>query len=176
MTLPFEDITWLFASGRKTRNIIRLNLEEASLLFSFAKSKDKKLEIGRRFGGSTLLLAATGGRLTSIDINAQERKECLEILKDVKLITGDSKTYNYNESYNFIFIDGDHSYNGVKMDFLNVEKFLEQDALVCFHDAKINKYGVETFYRELIGLKRVELVAEKESLVICRWIGNPADF
>lgn len=172
MIRSFEEITWLFASGTKTRNIIRLNLEEASLLFSFAKEKDKKLEIGRKFGGSTVLLAATGGRLTSIDIDPKERKECLSALKNVKLIIGDSRTYDYNEIYNFIFIDGDHSYDGVKMDYLNAERFFEKDALICFHDARKHKYGVEKYCQELIDSRKIKLIAEKSSLIVCKWLAK----
>jgi SAM-dependent methyltransferase len=49
-------------------------------------------------------------------------------LNNVVLINQDSKTYEYDEDIHFIFIDADHTYEGVKAD---TDKALEH----------INKYG-----------------------------------
>ena len=39
-----------------------------------------------------------------------------------------------NSKFDFLFIDGDHSYDGVKSDFLNYRKFVKNGGLVAFHD------------------------------------------
>ena len=55
----FVQLLWLFNSPKETRNIIRLDLHEAGLLYKYASRVDKGniLEIGRYWAGSTVLLA-----------------------------------------------------------------------------------------------------------------------
>ena len=57
----FVQSLWLFDSPRETRNVIRLDLHEAGVLYKWAMmwNDDNKtiLEIGRYWGGSTVLLA-----------------------------------------------------------------------------------------------------------------------
>ena len=63
--------------------------------------------------------------------------------KEFFAINGDSKNdYLINRleeilegrKVDFLFIDGDHTYNGVKNDFLLYEKFLHENSIVGFHD------------------------------------------
>ena len=67
----FAHLLWLFNSPRETRDIIRLDLHEAGLLYKYAKQQWVQpqklfhhtgrgniiLEIGRYWAGSTVLLA-----------------------------------------------------------------------------------------------------------------------
>lgn len=39
-----------------------------------------------------------------------------------------------SESLDFIFIDGDHTYDGVKSDFLSYKKYLKDGGYIAFHD------------------------------------------
>ncbi len=82
----FVQLLWLFNSPtwkkietpqpRETRNIIRLDLHEAGLLYKYARlwrdDNDTILEIGRYWAGSTVLLAlATHGsnvKVISVDV------------------------------------------------------------------------------------------------------------
>ncbi len=60
-----------------------------------------------------------------------------------------------------LFIDGDHSYQGVKQDFENYHQFVRENGLIIFHDIVLDhtqKYGVKTnrdtggvpqFYKEI---------------------------
>lgn len=41
---------------------------------------------------------------------------------------------NDTRRIDFLFIDGDHSYEGVKQDFLDYEPFCKKDSIICFHD------------------------------------------
>ena len=77
----------------------------------------------------------------------------IELIKgnsnDVKII---EKIKNLNIKFDIIFIDGDHSYNGVKNDFINYEKFLNNNGLLIFDDynkASTNK-GVYDFINEFL--------------------------
>ena len=72
----------------------------------------------------------------------------------------------------FLFIDGDHSYEAVKSNFVNYLKFLNDNAIVAFHDIALmsgsyvfwkeikdnqKKYGYKA-YKEIVknGLKNLE--------------------
>jgi glycosyltransferase involved in cell wall biosynthesis/predicted O-methyltransferase YrrM len=55
----------------------------------------------------------------------------------------------------FLFIDGDHTYNGVKNDYLVYREFLSDNAIVAFHDVIPSEYHamwdcfVSTFWNEI---------------------------
>ena len=68
----FEDLVTLFTVGKFNRSIVRLDLDEAALLYKAVRSlaPSRGVEIGRALGGSTVLLAVAvdqGGKLTSIE-------------------------------------------------------------------------------------------------------------
>jgi len=47
--------------------------------------------------------------------------------------------------FDFIFIDGDHSYAGALRDFVNYSKFLADDGIVAFHDIIDSKYHHDNY-------------------------------
>jgi len=53
-----------------------------------------------------------------------------------------------NGVIDFAFIDGDHSYNGVKNDFLKVYPYLIEDGIIAFHDTYTHA-GCRKFVLEL---------------------------
>ncbi len=53
-----------------------------------------------------------------------------------------------------IFIDGDHSYEGVKTDFELCAPFLSPNALVLFHDSACEHYPNHVSAREGLGVPR----------------------
>jgi hypothetical protein len=67
MKRDFVELLWLFNSPRETRDIIRLDLHEAGLLYKYASQQWKTmpktdvgniiLEIGRYWAGTLMLLA-----------------------------------------------------------------------------------------------------------------------
>ena len=61
-----------------------------------------------------------------------------------------NKVKNMNIKFDIIFIDGDHTYEGVKLDFFNYASFLKDDGLLIFDDynkAPTNK-GVFKFIND----------------------------
>ena len=54
-----------------------------------------------------------------------------------------------NGPYNIIFIDGDHSYEGVWSDYHNYRHMLAPNGLVVFHDTVVCK-GVKKLVDELV--------------------------
>lgn len=58
----------------------------------------------------------------------------LQGLVEIIKATSDTAARQWNQPIDFLFIDGDHSYRGVKADFESFRPWLTADALVAFHD------------------------------------------
>ena len=147
----FEDLVWLFCCDSRNRAIIRQGFDEAGLLWKAVKATSGNiLEIGRNHAGSTVLLAAAspGRTVYSIDINPKHHRRCddyfdrLEIRERVRLLVIDSRKTLPDVNYGFLFIDGDHSFQGVLADVIAHWNGLRasdgKPALAAFHDALPN--------------------------------------
>lgn len=146
----FEDITWLFRPLITSRKTVQLDFDEAAYLFSLARSHPscRILEIGRYRGGSTLLLAVAideNSKLVSIDnltkVGCDDRALIKVLDKTgfshkVELIVQDSTGVEVKvDSYDIIFIDGDHTYEGVMKDYENWKYAVKAGGHLLFHDA-----------------------------------------
>lgn len=174
--LDFADLAWLFTSNNQNRGILRQNFDEAALLWRAVKSSSGAiLEIGRRHGGSTVLLVAAGaGRpVTSIDLAPAHNPACDEFFQRVaseqprrlELLVGDSRKPMDGRTWGFMFIDGDHTYEGVKADvrahWNELQKSDDTPAGVVFHDAVPNdglSYANQLNHHEGVRLVCEELV------------------
>lgn len=122
------------------------------------------LEIGCYDGGSTYFLSRFAKNMVTIDNNDPCRFSVDDIkhesLENYDYIAGDShdnRMVQYFKKYNwdFVFIDGDHSYEGVKADFYNILPFLKKHTPVAFHDIVISDFHhthgcyVGEFWRDL---------------------------
>ena len=152
MKSDFLELLWLFNSARETRNIIRLDLHEAGLLYKYASQqwtrmpKDEHgniiLEIGRYWAGSTVLLAMathdTKVKIVSVDVvegfHDPDADDWLNDYseKDRIDIRVDNSWAMENIPTSLLFVDGDHSYEGVKRDFIHHWNFLNGPCLA--HD------------------------------------------
>ncbi len=145
--MNFEDIVFLFTSDNRNRGIIRMNFDEAACLWKAVKSTEGNiLEVGRRHGGSTVLLLAASSprrKVVSIDIDPAHHAAAdaffvrPEVASRVELIVGDSRI-SRTEAFGLIFIDGDHSYEGAAADVVAHWDQLIPNGLVVFHDATPN--------------------------------------
>jgi predicted O-methyltransferase YrrM len=82
----------------------------------------------------------------------------LESLKSVKMILKEN-------NLDFLFIDGDHSYEGVKKDFELYSPLVKKNGLIAFHDivpgSAVNVGGVPFFWKQLKERhKYVEIVSD----------------
>ena len=147
----FEDLAWLFTCDSRNRGLIRQGFDEAALLWKAVKvTSGNILEIGRNFGGSTVLLAAAAPArdIYSIDNRSNEDPGCKKYLtvaennRRVHLLVTDSRESLADFSCGFLFVDGDHSFEGVLADVVAHWNSLRgQDgalALAAFHDAVPN--------------------------------------
>ena len=133
ITSDFVHLLWLFNSSRETREIIRLDLREAGLLYKYARlsylTEGSILEIGRYWAGSLVLLAVathnTHVEIVSVDVvegcHDPDADDWLNDYseKDRIDIRVDNSWAMENIPLSMLFVDGDHSYEGVKRDFIH---------------------------------------------------------
>ncbi len=73
---------------------------------------------------------------------AKKEWEKYKVSEKIKIIEGLSWDVEYLiPQLDFIFIDGDHSFEGVKKDFDVYSKKLSQRGIIAFHDARIFSNG-----------------------------------
>jgi len=53
------------------------------------------------------------------------------------------------DKISFLYIDGDHSYDGVKRDFINYSKYLRKGGIISFHDINSGDGMVTSFWNEI---------------------------
>jgi predicted O-methyltransferase YrrM len=153
----FEDLAFLFTSGQLNMGVALLTFDEAALLYRTARSLppgSTAVEVGRFKGGSTFLLAAAmphDAELWSYDLHVKLREEMTgerldaqlsdaleryDLLDRVRLLVGDSRTAPAPpEPWDLIFLDGDHSYDGVRADYERWRTRLQPGGHLLFHDA-----------------------------------------
>ncbi len=149
----FEDLTFLFTSTILAHGVASLRLDEATYLYRLVRGAQPAtvLEIGRFRGGSTVLIAAAleRGVLHSYDIDTRQGRDGAELdrqlrgvleryaLSDrVRLHVADSRSADPPlEPIDVLFVDGDHSEEGVRADFERWSPHLRQGGHLLFHDA-----------------------------------------
>jgi cephalosporin hydroxylase len=116
------------------------------------------LEIGCRWGGTFIIINET---LKQNNFNLKSYACDLISMSDVLTEYSNSSDFTYiqcdsqeenfisrfDNDIDFIFIDGDHSYNGVKTDYLNALKL--NPKYIMFHDISCPDMGVYHFWNEI---------------------------
>lgn len=155
--LQFEHLSGLFASTSLDHAVIAMTVRQTAYLFGLVRQMKarKVIEIGRYKGGSTFAIAAAmdgEGQVWSIDIGEKENRlhsgrlrrsfdkqiaaACERFGLKVELIVGDSRTVEIESGeVDLVFIDGDHSYEGVKVDFERFGTRVRVGGAVLFDDA-----------------------------------------
>ncbi len=141
--------------------------QELSWLYNIIERLKLKngLEIGVACGASLLIWERLGGLVVGIDNDGQNKaygmlERLIEIgeKKNVKLILGSSddpeiikkaKEYFPDRTVDFLFIDGWHSYEAVKQDYINYSLMVRTGGIIAIHDIVHVSAGVKRFWEEL---------------------------
>lgn len=154
--MEFHHLAGLFSSTPFDHAVIGMPVRQAAYLFGFVRQSrpSKVVEIGRHKGGSTMLIAAGmqgHGEFWSIDIGEKEARlrrdgmrpydtQIMDLCRrsglKATLLVGDSRTIEVDTGeIDVAFIDGDHSYEGVKVDFERFGRRVRVGGAVLFDDA-----------------------------------------
>lgn len=146
------------------------NPTEFEMLYRMVEQRQPKriLEIGSFYGGTLWNWAQLKPEaLVAVDMVTEQPEHHKAVLKarkqwdswmtgiDFLNLVGDSKDWFVHDKvrergpYDFMFIDGDHSYEGVKQDFNIYRPMLTRGGAVAFHDTIRHEPGVIRFAEEL---------------------------
>jgi len=156
------------------------------------------LEIGSLYGGTLYHWLNKGEAdlsVLSIDlfstVDFDETKKLWESWKgnrqQLKVLKGNSTSAEifetvineFKNGIDWLFIDGDHSYEGVKIDYQNYFPLLSENGYCVFHDI-VGENGVSKFWNELkrslnANYPVIEICHSKYNLgigVIQKWVRN----
>ncbi|WP_187433086.1 class I SAM-dependent methyltransferase [Natronococcus pandeyae] len=128
------------------------------------------VEIGTARGGTLYAwcrCVETASTVVSVDLpEGDNRRYTYDIIplfsslfedKRLVFVRGDSQTDatvrevadSATNGIGFLFIDADHSYEGVKRDFEAYEPLVGDDGIIALHDIHNPAFGVQTFWEEL---------------------------
>ena len=124
--------------------------EEWAWLLSHLTPQSAILEIGCYDGGTTYSLSHFANMLVTVDLHNPARfdtEQIKKICKKYAYLGGDSHdpaihTLLEGCLFDFIFIDGDHTYEGVKRDFEIYSKYAKPGSRIAFHDIVESPYHV----------------------------------
>ena len=162
----FEDLAFLFTSSQLNHGVASLRFDEAAFLYKLVSGlgKARIAEIGRFKGGSTFVCAtamAKGSTLHSYDLHVggvdgaaldRELSSALGrygLLENVHLVVGDSRSVALPaDPLDLLFIDGDHSFDGVVADIERWSPLVRPGGHLVFHDA-VDTGGYGTTYPDV---------------------------
>jgi cephalosporin hydroxylase len=140
----------------------RYELEEVHKIFENRPPPKTALEIGVRFGGSLFYYSQFfHPEATVIAIDPVNEFKLRKVLEDrvgkLHVISGKSQELStklevvriMKEGFlDFLHIDGSHSYEDVKHDFISYSVFTNENTMIVFHDIE-EEPGVKRFWNEL---------------------------
>jgi len=145
--------------------------------FLAEKKPENILEIGVRNGGTASLWChVASGLVVGVDWDQRDSlghsntiqlsNAMLSDYPNYRFVFGDSHSESTRKlieslipEVDFLFIDGDHSYEGVKKDFEMYSPLVKSGGLIAFHDIvdtdliRSAGHGVHIFWRQLKGKK-----------------------
>lgn len=169
-----------------------ISIPEADLLYSLARAADGGciIEIGSWRGRSTIALALGASAGNDVKVYAFDPHETFVgvlgrhfgpedrgtfyrnmlrsgCYKNVRLINLSSELILWNDKVSLLWIDGDHTYDGVRRDFECWEQHLTKSAIIAFDDATDENLGPLRLIREL---RDYEIIREVGKIVVIKRI------
>lgn len=134
-------------SDTNPQTVVEIGTAEGGTLYTWCRFLHSaeiicSIDIGKRFGQRTKFFRefTDEADLLFINSSSQDRQ------------TAKTVDDSISEGIDFLFIDGDHSYEGVKQDFELYSPLVNNDGIIAFHDiVKIDSeyMGVPRFWKEV---------------------------
>jgi predicted O-methyltransferase YrrM len=141
---------WL-VTEMKPECIVELGVDfgYSSFVFANALSRGK----GKIYGIDLFQGDPHAGMRNTYDFVMDKIKE--HNLETIEIIRGDFKEVStrWNKPINILHIDGFHTYDAVKSDFIAWAPFVLNDGIILFHDTAVQHFGIKDFFREIGGIK-----------------------
>ncbi len=162
-----------------------MTVEEKYKLYQLGKGKKTIVEIGSFVGASACCFGAASANDTEIycidtwqndAMSDGKRDTWAEFIENTKMYSGKIRQIKgYSQDVcslvaeqapivDLLFIDGDHSYEGVKSDWENYKVFLREGSIVVFHD-----YGWAEGVQKVVRDDVLPFVTESKSLPNMWW-------
>lgn len=94
----------------------------------------------------------------TIEATSQELFEMWRQGKETRDVFG--RGIKLGGAFSFCYVDGNHSYEGAKEDFVNCDKFLETEGFLLFDDSTLGAFGVWQLMPEVSATGRYQLAAQ----------------
>jgi predicted O-methyltransferase YrrM len=163
------DVVYEFRYGRISVVPTQIRSEIARLLEFLTPLRPRAvLEIGTGLGGTFILFGAVASddaRLVTLDLPigpprgallrsaARQRQKMLVLRADSHDQATIERVARAVPALDLLFIDGDHSYEGVRKDYLSYERLVRPGGVIGFHDIMPGPEeavgGVPSFWQEL---------------------------
>jgi hypothetical protein len=150
-----------------------MTIDDERLLRMYSKGVDCAIELGTLFGRGAAILSKQANYVVTIDNYADPnfggmyhtidtvryRLRNYHNILPLNRSTHESAMFlreSINNKFQLLFIDADHSYDGVKSDFYHWISLMDPGSYILFHDNSKHHPGVVQFVEEL-----------KKSTVVC---------
>jgi hypothetical protein len=133
------------------------------------------------FHGVTCSGDVDGNDVVSYDVGTSylELTEKYKDVPNINIIKSDSITFlqnQHDDTYDIIYIDGDHSYNGVKNDLINAYSKIKNGGYIMGHDYEMNMNKAKNSYN--FGTKQAvdEFCINYKQIIISKAIDGCVSF
>jgi predicted O-methyltransferase YrrM len=169
----FSELIAMLLTTNPMRNVMEIGTERGCSFYAWCKaSAPDGVKISLDWGWG----ASGTGNFRTAEARAERDNRLLGYAKNVVRIEGDShfdsslavvKQVLNGELLDFLFIDGDHSEDGVRKDWEMYGPLVRPGGIVAFHDIKECEYHtragcfVHNFWRGLTGVRKSELISRE---------------
>ncbi|MDO8610739.1 MAG: class I SAM-dependent methyltransferase [bacterium] len=132
--------------------------EDMDIILKICKERkifNKFIEIGTWIGSTSYQIGFEFPEVQVYSFDITRHKGLIDVLENVHFFQCASskilnKHYDLVKEADVVFIDADHSYRVVKLDFEIAIKIIKKDGIIVFHDHVYKKYGVKDLRNELL--------------------------
>ena len=138
-----------YLSDRIDGNILEVGCNRGGTCYMFAVRNKERQVIGIDNCADSTMRPTQQWEHPKVDELGIEARNLL----NVRIIDHNSRTFDYEDlgGVTFIFIDGDHTYEGVKADTEKALEYLKRHygGMIVWHDYKTDGWGVKKYVEEL---------------------------